>query len=1165
MPLRKTVLACLTALLALPLAAEPLRVAGLVRTLPGSPSPKSVRAELMPTLDPAAPPVSSADVQPDGFFELTAPEAGFYSVILRAPGFEALRHDQIILEETFLPPADLFSAFERIELRLTGPSGLPLAGVPVASIPAPDEISERPWTPFEPASAADDAGRVRVADLKVPVPLRLRLLDPRFLGELQAPAVTGPVAVPRRRPALLEVFLPSGQPAAGAVVRWDGERVASIGPEGRVSLVLPDTGKLTVEAPGLWAAVPAGKPSGPAAEASAPVRIQLVPLQPRAGRVFDAATRRPLAGAWVWAEPLHAGTVAVRSDAEGRFSLPLPPAWTGRLMAAAPGYLPGTPTPAGLQASTLELQPAAAISGRAVDPEGHAVAGAWIEAGMPGRPANRWDPVQPTRVRTAADGGFRLPALLPDGLYELAGTHADFPRTTLEVRTAPAGRATPPVRLVLDRGQTGFGRVVGPDGSPVAGAEVVLLPDAETEDRFGATSGPAGEVEIRRLRPGTFTLLARREGFGPVVRRGFQVPPRTPRVALGDIELPPPAVIEGRVTDPAGRPVDGARIYASGAHSVRVPGDAPEASWDVPGLLTTGADGAFRFDNLQPSQPYLIVAMHPDYAPARLPDVMAPVPGPLRITLTPAHALTGRMVGPDREPVAGAQLTQVVSTEVTYEHGSGASGTSQPLGQTDAAGRFRIPGLAPGQIDLQIQATGYRQRTVKGIQIPAAGDPPALEIVLERGAVLEGRVTDGRGEGVAGVWVVASPNRRAGDSPFGGTFSSSTTGPDGTYRIAELAPGPHHVSADERAGRSLQEDKEIRPGVNHLDFALPGGHEVSGWVREDDGSPVPGAQVTLSPLPGGTVLSMLAGVDGAFRKAGIPAGRYRVQAAQTGFVESSPVPELEVGDGDIQGLELRLTRSPMAIVGRLLGLSPEQQSRLQIEAQAQGVAGGWRRRPGRLDGRGGYRIPDLIPGEWAVQAYDPEGRRVYGQVRVEPGVQETALDLDFSGGLTLSGRVVSNGQPLSEARVDLTGGPGGGGTATTGYDGAFRVAGLQAGTFTLVVTSPAQGISQSRSVTLDGDRDLTIEIETGALSGRVLSGKTGTPVAGVTVELAVLGEKITVSGPSVLTGPDGTFALPALAAGTYRATLRGPGSSKVEQTVTVPPGGSVNLEMTVPE
>jgi protocatechuate 3,4-dioxygenase beta subunit len=1162
MPLRKTVLACLIALLPLPLAAEPLRVSGVVRSVPGAPAAKGVRAELVPLLEASDSPLATADVRPDGSFELTAPEAGFYSVIVRAPGFMAVRQDLVpLLEETSLATTELPPTMAQVELRLTGPSGLPLAGVPVAR--QDDDfggwIAVGGWGPLREAPVADDAGRVRFTDLRTP--LRLRLLDPRFLGTVRTGG-SGPVAVPRRRPHLLEALLPSGQPAAGAVVCWEGDRVASTGPDGRISLVLPEGEKLTVEAPGLWAEIPAVKP--PEAGGPVPIRIHLAPLQTRTGRVTDAVSRRPLAGAWVWAEPFRPGTVPVRSDAEGRFSLPLPPGWTGRLSAAAAGYLPGTPTAAGAQPSVLELRPAAAISGRAVDPEGHPIAGAWIEAGIPGQSTSTPGRTALPRVQTAADGGFRLPGLLPDGLYELGGSHADFPRATLSVRTAPAGRATPPVRLVLNRGQIGVGRVVDGEGQPVAGAEVILLSDSEPQELLGATSGATGEIEIRRLRPGAFTLLASGKGCGALVRRGVQIPPRTPRVALGDIELPAPTVIAGRVTDTQGNPVAEAQVVAANPEPVYLPGKGPEAAWGTPGALTTGADGGFRFEGLRPGQRYFIFVAHPDYALARLPGVEAPAPEPLRITLTRGHALTGRVVGPDREPVAGATLTRVIQTQVTYDGGGGSSGSSERVGDTDAAGRFRIPGLAPGQIDLRIEAAGYPWRLLKGIQIPATGDPAPLEIVLERGAVLEGRVTDGRGTGVANAWISATPQRQS-DTLFGSPGVLITTDEDGNFHSAELKPGPHSISVGSPGGRQLQAEKEIVPGLNRLDFKFPAAQEVSGWVRDDRGTPLPGAQVSLAPIPGGTVLDLATEVDGSFRLTSVVPGRYRVQASKEGFFESSPVPELEVGESDVQGLELRLTRSPMAIAGRLLGVTPEQQTRLRIGAQVQGHAGGWGEIQGRLDGRGGYRISELIPGEWTVHAFDLQGLEAYGRVRVEPGAVETTLDLDFSSGLTLSGRVISNGQPLSDAGIDLTSAARRNST-TTAYDGTFRIAGLQPGAVTVIVTLPTQGISQSRTLTLEGDRDLTIEIETGALSGRVLSEKTGTPMAGVTVELVAVasGGKVTVSGPSALTGPDGTFILPTLAAGTYRATLRG-GSSKVEQTVTVPPGGSVSLEMVVPE
>ena len=113
---------------------------------------------------------------------------------------------------------------------------------------------------------------------------------------------------------------------------------------------------------------------------------------------------------------------------------------------------------------------------------------------------------------------------------------------------------------------------------------------------------------------------------------------------------------------------------------------------------------------------------------------------PLRIELDRGRVLSGRVVGPDREPVAGATLEQIERTEVQHATGASASGRTDFLGRTGADGRFEVPGRSAGLLDLQVQAPGYRPRLLRGVEVPAAGDPPPLEIVLEHGGVIQGRL-----------------------------------------------------------------------------------------------------------------------------------------------------------------------------------------------------------------------------------------------------------------------------------------------------------------------------------------------------------------------------------------------------------------------------------------
>lgn len=127
-----------------------------------------------------------------------------------------------------------------------------------------------------------------------------------------------------------------------------------------------------------------------------------------------------------------------------------------------------------------------------------------------------------------------------------------------------------------------------------------------------------------------------------------------------------------------------------------------------------------------------------------------------------------------------------------------------------------------------------------------------------------------------------------------------------------------------------------------------------------------------------------------------------------------------------------------------------------------------------------YRLP-VAPGTWRVTASFPSGLAATGTVEVGAG-EEAVLDLEMPRGLTLSGQVLVDGQPLAEAEISVSPSPAPAERysptrATTRYDGSFSVPGLLPGRITLTVTS--RGVDHAQHLDLTTDQTITIEISTG--------------------------------------------------------------------------------------
>ncbi|HEV7516518.1 MAG TPA: carboxypeptidase-like regulatory domain-containing protein, partial [Thermoanaerobaculia bacterium] len=322
------------------------------------------------------------------------------------------------------------------------------------------------------------------------------------------------------------------------------------------------------------------------------------------------------------------------------------------------------------------------------------------------------------------------------------------------------------------------------------------------------------------MSPGRFELHAVARGFAPARRTGIEVGAGPEAVELGTVTLEPGAVIEGVVTDGAGNPIAGAEVTPRSSDPVSGWFQEPE----LPSPSTTGADGRFRIVDLRRGDHVNLEVQHPGYAPAQAPAVEVPTPEPLHVELKAARSLAGRILGPRGEPVPGALLSRVEEVRI----GGGSHGSAFTLGQTGADGIFRVTGLAPGTLNLEVSAGGYQTRRTGGVQIPEDRDVEHLDITLEPGVILAGRVLDKQGEpvGDASIWV--HPERPAdraveiqvttgsvhghildnggpmagadvsleGQDPALGSYSgpTATTDDQGRFELSAVGPGTYRVT-----------------------------------------------------------------------------------------------------------------------------------------------------------------------------------------------------------------------------------------------------------------------------------------------------------------------------------------------------------------------------------
>ncbi|MEM7349949.1 MAG: carboxypeptidase regulatory-like domain-containing protein, partial [Acidobacteriota bacterium] len=877
--------------------------------------------------------------------------------------------------------------------------------------------------------------------------------------------------------------------------------------EGRATLGLAegDGLELSFLSPdGHWGAVELA-PKAAEDAATQVLRVRLEALDPWAGRVVDWRTGEPVAQALVWDR--NPGRGFTRSDRHGRFQL----AGSGELepLAAAVGY---TSNRAGATLSPNErvipLVPAGEVVGQVVDRGGRSLVGVELRIELqPGEGGGKLPPglqAAGWRAESTERGHFRLAQLPAGTAYRLYLAKPGFMPQVLAVD--PLARLERrSLRVELAASLQGFGRVVDGDEAPVAEAEVRLRPMPGPDGSWQelAVAGPAvltdgaGRFEIPELSTGLFTLEVAALGFAPAAIPGIEVEEGDSETAafdLGTVVMQVGASIEGWVTTPDGEPIEGAEIRAGAA------AEEPAVLALREPFTATDAEGYFVVADQVPGSRLWLSVAKAGYRPVDLPGITAPGGRPLEVVLQPSASITGRITDVGGLPIAGALVT-TRSEPSADPVGASVSARIERQAETDEDGRYELLEVEPGRSTIRAQAHGFQPARRSNLQVRQGAALSGIDLTLDAGATLVGQVYDSDGAPVAGATVhVTDPERDDIESDVFGR-----TGAEGNFELTSIGLGVRTVVAEDDQGRRALRDVRLVAGEQSIDLVLEGGVEVSGWVLDGGGQPVGGASVLLTPLSAGEhpgqVPQTQTLADGSFLFTSLAAGTYGVVAGRDGFAMQRLDEPIEVADSPIHGLEIELD-SGVTLGGEILGLSFDELASVVVRASG-GREGGGMTRVGRPDHAGRYRIANLAPGAVQVVAEIPgTGRQVREQLELPDGVPEATLDLRFGSGFTLTGETYHGGAPVVGAQVALRGSDRAQvASSTTGLDGTFQLAGLQEGSYQLILESPSTGLSHRRELSLTSDEHVRLDIESARLAGWVVDSVDGRPIAGASLTL----------------------------------------------------------------
>lgn len=640
----------------------------------------------------------------------------------------------------------------------------------------------------------------------------------------------------------------------------------------------------------------------------------------------------------------------------------------------------------------------------------------------------------PLQAATSDEDGYFTVSSLDDGMYTLLARHAGFATETEDDVIVAKDRGADMITIVLGDGASISGRVLGPDGKPIVGAQVMAVAGGR---RMSMMRSLQREMTITDAQ-GRYTIDTLRMGeqyrFG-VVAKGF--PPtydvaetRVEKTQERDFNLVAGGNLKGVVTDEAsGKPVEGARVavYVGEMGWGGRPSPGAKASSDV---RITDKEGQFSFEAITPGPVSAAVVQKPGYVSASFsrwpppgnswPAVEAGSTTEVTCQLKRGGVVRGVVKTKEGgEPIAGAEVTIMGTGWAAM----GSMWIGTPSAMTAADGSYELVGVNPGKYSLLAVAEGFSPPgggEGVAVEIGEGGGEVTRDLELLSSGIVTGVVVDPGGEPIAGAKIRIEPgptegggrNRRFGMNMArqmltSGSTPADRTAEDGTFRLSGIGTDTLWVvqaESDEYISSQSKPFKLTAGETKKIEITMLVGGSLRGTVVDDQGQRLAGARVQVGRLP-----DELLGVpringwearralgpevyttdeEGRFFAPNLKPGRQLVRASKDGFVTHFKR-NVTIADGQAyENYTIPLSRGEV-LEGKVLGADGRPLRRATVSVTTDPNPGGgdeeetsgeasedveptmW----ARTDDKGHWKIENIKPGTYNVVVWFASGHK----------------------------------------------------------------------------------------------------------------------------------------------------------------------------------------------
>jgi len=877
-------------------------------------------------------------------------------------------------------------------------------------------------------------------------------------------------------------------------------------------------------------------------------------------RVVDGLTSKPIGGATVFAslavtpEALESESRMLMfraltarraaTDLAGRCELPLlddQTSWS--VWVYADGYPPRRTYPVHVAAfdQIIRVFDGASMHGRVIDEEGNGVPGAMVKGAVRG--------IFPTQdvclERTRDDGTFSLEAVPTAPLYFFINKMG----YAMESCELDAPRRDEPLEFVLRKQAPFSGIVVDDSGRPIAGARIDFIATERANSPGFFETYDDGTFDMPWI-DSNHTYILELRAAGHTERRiaGFR-----PQAGLR-LVMDRCGTLRGQIVTDTGEPI---RSFQVGWVSARLPvGDEDRKREKMQWQTIAAADGSFELPGVDAGPVHLHVAANGYARPIAIRvDVPPGSPNePVRVELTTARSIAGRVVRPDGQPIVGASVSWLLESSL----GIPAGRETPTKCDTDNAGQFTLSGLPDHPFQLRVTDNVYPNAIYPELRV---GDFPR-DLVFGADSMIVGRLLTPWSSPESGAWITARPERS-------NTDSSTDVQADGTFRFGPIPAGVwilnvwdfwigREASAqdcelsrrvDVGAGETVEVEFDLRSRsriVGHVAGTLSadelGRVELQLYTGDDDGRRGSSA-IARSGCES----------DGRFVFYAVAPGRYVVEAMRrcrgVGAVAEASV---EVA-GTEQTVEVRIELPTPSLSGRILdGDNRPVPADVAIIRERDGAT----LTVARTESNGSYTVAppgsDRFHLRFSAAGFADQESDRFGPDDLPTEPLEHVLETEARIAIMVRD---DDGAPIAEARIDVHDAAGeatGNGPSTwtgrTALDGRVDATRLPAGAYHVDASHAAYPPSRPATIDVEWGEtgSLTLTLTRVGRALLLLTDANGKPRPDVAVTVTQFGD----SGKSQVatTDVDGRVTFERLLSGTWQASADGVDAKTFEVT-----------------